>query len=135
MGLMDKQADSKYCEPSPSICEPSLPFMSSVTPVRETPTFGSLPLLSDVLPFVLQSCRDARLIPAVPPPLWKAAVLSSWELELSRLGVMIDNALTHPTDINLFNTLFALLNAPGTTLAPLLKVTRKLFASLLQIVL
>ena len=89
-----------------------------------TPVFDTLPPLSDILPFVLESCRDARQIPVLPPPLWKAAVLSAWKFELTRLGRMIDDALVHPNEINLFNTLFAVLNAPGTTLAPLLKITK-----------
>ena len=124
MELMDSKVESKLSELSSSISEPSLSFITSVAPRRDTPLFDNLPLLSDILPFVLQSCRDAREIPAMPPPLWKAAALTAWELELTRLGVMIDEALSQPTELNLFNALFSLLNAPGTTLAPLLKVSK-----------
>ena len=124
MESTDNKVESKLSELSSSICEPSLAFITSVAPRRDTPLFDNLPLLSDILPFVLQSCRDARQIPVLPPPLWKAAALNAWELELTRLGLMIDDALAHPNEINLFNTLFAVLNAPGTTLAPLLKVTK-----------
>lgn len=140
---IDNQAESKICAPSsiceplsvePSIsnremsdshCEPSISFIANVSPVREIPLFDALPLLSEILPSVLQSCRDARQIPALPPPLWKVAALSAWELELTRLGLMIDNALAQPTEINLFNTLFSLLSAPGAILAPLLKITKQ----------
>ena len=51
-------------------------------------------------------------------------MLSVWELEVTRLGLLIDNALAQPSEINLFNTLFAVFNAPATTLAPILKLTK-----------
>lgn len=115
-------SDSKHCEPS--VPEPSLAFIVNIPQSRETPYFASLPSIPDILPFLLQSCREARQIPAVPPPLWKAATLSAWEHELKRLGNMIEETLVQPTELNLFNLLFSLLNAPGTTLAPLFKVKK-----------
>jgi hypothetical protein len=78
--------------------------------------FGSLPSFDDISPQLIRCIQAARSIPVLPISEWKPAVASRWKTELDRLSTLFNTALTAPTQLALFNCLFAFVCAPGTVL-------------------
>jgi hypothetical protein len=101
--------------------EPAVGFIVSDPPPCILHHFDSLPSLSMIMPLLVKSCREARQIPALPPPRWKEATTSAWQAEMSRLSSLIESSLLDPSPINLFNCVLSVLLAPSSVLGPLLK--------------
>ena len=62
--------------------------------------------------------KDARRIPCGNPSAWKPAVQNRWNIELTRLAGLFDQALINPSPLNLFTAVHNFVSAPGLVLAP-----------------
>jgi hypothetical protein len=52
------------------------------------------------------------------PSAWKPAVQNRWNIELTRLAGLFDQALINPSPLNLFTAVHNFVSAPGLVLAP-----------------
>jgi hypothetical protein len=69
------------------------------------------------LPLLQDTIRGGRRIPSPNSKAWTDSIRGWWTTELRKLSIILLNAISAPSQINLFNACFALLCTPGLLLS------------------